>query len=80
MIEVFRKAGLTQAVDALEMIYAEEVSHVAYGSKWFNFLCGRENQDPKPVIHAVGKQYFNGDIRPPFKEEKRTDAGLTPHF
>ena len=50
MIEVFRKAGLTQAVDALEMIYAEEVSHVAYGSKWFNFLCGRGESGPKTGI------------------------------
>ena len=80
MIEVFRKAGLTQAVDALEMIYAEEVSHVAYGSKWFNFLCGRENQDPKPVFHALVKQYFHGALRPPFNEEKRADAGLPPDF
>ena len=31
MIEVFRKAGIDQAVQALETIYAEEVSHVAYG-------------------------------------------------
>ena len=80
MIEVFRKAGLTQAVDALEVIYTEEVSHVAYGSKWFNFLCGRENQDPKPVFHALVKQYFHGALRPPFNEEKRADAGLPPDF
>jgi hypothetical protein len=32
---VFKSAKATQAVDALEVIYAEEVAHVAYGSKWF---------------------------------------------
>ena len=34
MIDIFRKAKITQAVEALEVIYAEEVGHVAYGSKW----------------------------------------------
>ncbi|MEZ5886240.1 MAG: ferritin-like domain-containing protein [Paracoccaceae bacterium] len=41
MIEIFRKAEESDAVAALEVIYAEEVGHVAYGSKWFNWLCGR---------------------------------------
>uniref|UniRef100_UPI002B279E99 ferritin-like domain-containing protein n=1 Tax=Leisingera sp. TaxID=1879318 RepID=UPI002B279E99 len=80
MIGVFRKAGITQAVQALEVIYAEEVSHVAYGSKWFNFLCGRDNLDPKEVFHALVRKYFHGPLKPPFNEEKRADAGLPPDF
>ena len=62
MIEVFRKTGLPQAVEALkvlEMLYSEEVSHVAYWYKWFNFLCGRQNQDPKPVFHTLVRTYFH---------------------
>jgi uncharacterized ferritin-like protein (DUF455 family) len=35
-----------QAVAAMEVIYAEEVHHVAYGSKWFHFLCGRRTSTP----------------------------------
>jgi len=80
MIEVFRKAGIKDAVAALETIYAEEVSHVAYGSKWFNFLCGRENSDPKEVFHALVRRYFQTTLKPPFNEEKRADAGLPPDF
>ncbi|WP_264213709.1 ferritin-like domain-containing protein [Leisingera thetidis] len=80
MIGIFRKAGVTQAVEALEVIYAEEVGHVAYGSKWFNFLCGRGNLDPKEVFHALVRKYFRGALKPPFNEEKRADAGLPPDF
>jgi len=80
MIDVFRKAQLPQAVEALEVIYAEEVSHVAYGSKWFNFLCGRGNLDPKEAFHALVRKYFRGALKPPFNEEKRADAGLPPDF
>jgi uncharacterized ferritin-like protein (DUF455 family) len=80
MIEIFRKAGVQEALDALEIIYAEEVGHVAYGAKWFNFLCGRDNLDPKAEFHALVQKYFHGALKPPFNEEKRADAGLPPDF
>ena len=80
MIEVFRKVDDRQTVAALETIYAEEVGHVAYGSKWFNFLCGRENADPKEVFHRLVRHYFHGALKPPFNEEKRAEAGLPPDF
>ncbi len=80
MIEVFRKAGDHDAVAALETIYGEEVGHVAYGSKWFHFLCGRNELDPKPVFHELVRKYFHGTLKPPFNEEKRAEAGLPPDF
>jgi uncharacterized ferritin-like protein (DUF455 family) len=80
MIEIFRRAKETRAVEALETIYAEEVAHVAYGSKWFHFLCGRHNEDPKDRFHALVRHYFHGVLKPPFNEEKRAEAGIPPDF
>jgi len=80
MIDIFRKADAQSAVSALETIYAEEVSHVAYGSKWFHFLCGRHEHDPKDAFHTLVRKYFKGALKPPFNEEKRADAGLPPDF
>ncbi len=80
MIDIFQKAGDAQAVAALQTIYAEEVGHVAYGSKWFHFLCGRKNLDPKPVFHDLVRRHFHGPLKPPFNEEKRAEAGLPPDF
>jgi len=80
MIEVFRRAKVDHAVAALETIYAEEVAHVAYGSKWFHFLCGRHDLDPKDRFHALVRQYFHGNLKPPFNEEKRAEAGIPPDF
>jgi uncharacterized ferritin-like protein (DUF455 family) len=80
MIDIFRAAGETGAVAALEVIYAEEVAHVAYGSKWFNWLCGRDGTDPKEVFHSLVRRYFHGSLKPPFNEAKRADAGLPPDF
>ena len=64
----------------LEVIYAEEVGHVAYGSKWFHFLCGRHEHDPKALFHDLVRRYFHGPLKPPFNEEKRAEAGLPPDF
>jgi len=80
MIEVFRKADLGDVVQALETIYAEEVHHVAYGSKWFHFLCGRHDLDPKIAFHELVRRYFHSPLKPPFNEEKRAEAGLPPDF
>ncbi len=84
MIEIFRKAeaaGETVgAVEALSVIFAEEVGHVAYGAKWFNWLCGRDGEDPKDIFHSLVRRYFHGALKPPFNEEKRAEAGLPPDF
>ena len=80
MIAIFERAGDAQTVAALQTIYAEEVGHVAYGSKWFNFLCGRHDEDPKAVFHTLVRRYFPGGPKPPFNEEKRAEAGLPPDF
>jgi len=80
MIDIFTKAGDARAVEAMQVIYAEEVHHVAYGSKWFHFLCGRHDLDPKEVFHDLVRRYFHGALKPPFNEEKRAEAGLPPDF
>lgn len=80
MIEIFERAGDPETKAALEVIYAEEVGHVAYGSKWFNWLCGREGLDPKEQFHDLVRTYFHATLKPPFNEEKRAEAGLPPDF
>ncbi|MBI1418401.1 MAG: DUF455 family protein [Limimaricola sp.] len=80
MIDIFRNAGEDGPVAALETIYAEEVHHVAYGAKWFHFLCGRHDLDPTETFHGLVRRYFHGALKPPFNEEKRAEAGLPPDF
>ena len=80
MIKLFKQAKEVQAVEALEVIYADDVHHVAYGSKWFHFLCGRHELDPTQKFHALVRKYFHGQLKPPFNEEKRAEAGIPPDF
>ena len=80
MIEIFERAGDEKSVAAMKVIYAEEVGHVAYGTKWFHFLCGRHDIDPRDAFHDLVRRYFHGPLKPPFNEEKRAEAGLPPDF
>lgn len=80
MIALFERAGEERAVAALRVIHDEEVGHVAYGAKWFNFLCGRHDLDPRDTFHALVRRHFHGTLRPPFDEERRAEAGLPPDF
>lgn len=80
MIQQFKSFKDNETVGALEIIYAEEVGHVAYGSKWFHFLCGRHNKDPKVEFHRLVEQYFHGGLKPPFNDEKRAEAGIPLDF
>jgi len=80
MIQTFKKYDEVTAIEALEIIYSEEVGHVAFGSKWFHFLCGRNNLDPKPEFHRLVQTYFPGGLKPPFNDEKRAEAGLPLDF
>ncbi|MCA0274346.1 MAG: ferritin-like domain-containing protein [Proteobacteria bacterium] len=80
MITIFERAGEADAIAALKTIYAEEVGHVAYGVKWFNWLCGRDGLDPKDEFHALVRRYFRGPLKPPFNDEKRAESGLPPDF
>lgn len=80
MIDLFAAHQDEAALGALNVIYREEVAHVAYGSKWFNWLCGRDGRDPREAFHDLVRRYFHGALKPPFNEEKRAEAGIPPDF
>ncbi|MEM7621246.1 MAG: ferritin-like domain-containing protein [Pseudomonadota bacterium] len=64
----------------LRIIYNDEKRHVAYGYKWFRYLCEREGRIPEPTFHTLVRTHFRGRIKPPFNDKARSEAGLTPGF
>jgi uncharacterized ferritin-like protein (DUF455 family) len=46
MIERLNRVGDTRTIDVLDVILAEEVRHVAIGTRWFRFCCEREILEP----------------------------------
>ncbi len=80
MIASLEAAGDQASADVLGVIYRDEKQHVAFGAKWFRFLCDRAGIAPEPTFHALVRRHFRGAIKPPFNDRARAEAGLAPGF
>ncbi|MDD7908484.1 ferritin-like domain-containing protein [Pseudovibrio exalbescens] len=80
MIEKARSSGDPETARVLEVIYRDEKRHVAFGAKWFRFMCDRERIKPEPKFHELVREHFKGPLKPPFNDRARSEAGLTPGF
>ncbi|KIK52045.1 hypothetical protein GYMLUDRAFT_50115 [Collybiopsis luxurians FD-317 M1] len=95
-IEKFRKAGDKESVDVLEIIHADEVTHVTAGHRWFVWMCEQQQRkknskeagmeqasayvDPIQAFREEVRRCWRGDIKGPFNVEDREKAGLSPEF
>ena len=80
MLTSLAAAGDQPSADILAIIYRDEKRHVAFGAKWFRYLCEREKVAPEPTFHQLVRRHFRGPIKPPFNDKARAEAGLTPGF
>lgn len=81
-IERFRKAGDVESVKVMEVIHADEVTHVTSGHRWFTWVCAQQegNVDPVKAFREEVRKGWRGDIKGPFNVEDRERAGMSPEF
>lgn len=77
MIERLRAVGDTATVAILEQILAEEVAHVAAGTRWFAWCCERAGVDAADTFDALLQQHYRGALKPPFNRRDRLAAGFS---
>lgn len=80
MIEKITRSGDDETARILTIIYNDEKNHVAFGCKWFRYLCQAQRKVPEPTFHALVRTHFKGQIKPPFNDAARAQAGLSPGF
>jgi uncharacterized ferritin-like protein (DUF455 family) len=80
MVASLEAAGDAASAKILEIIYRDEKTHVAFGMKWFRYLCEQERRPLEPTFHQLVRASFRGGVKPPFNEAARSEAGLTPGF
>lgn len=80
MIEKLTQVEDMESVAALEIIYADEVGHVAIGRKWFEKACEDQGLEPEETWQEQVKAYFHGVLRRPFNEPARSAAGMGPTY
>ena len=76
MIENLRRVGDNDTVVVLERIYNDEITHVAIGQRWFNWVAAQRSLDPGPTWQSLVRQYYKAPLKHPFNHEARGKAGL----
>jgi len=76
MIERLQAAGDPRAVAILHIILRDEIGHVAIGSRWFNYLCKRRDQDPQDTYVALYQQFFGSNPNRSMNTDARRQAGF----
>lgn len=79
-IDRFRKAGDLESVAVMEIIHADEVTHVTTGHRWFTWVCQREGVDPVKSFREEVQKGWRGAVKGPFNVADREKAGLTRDF
>src|SRR3546814_7260809 len=64
MIAKLRQVDDHDSAAVLQVIYAEEVGHVAIGKRWFDALCARRGLEPQETWQALVRRHFNGRLKP----------------
>jgi uncharacterized ferritin-like protein (DUF455 family) len=77
MIAKFEQTGDGDSIAVLEIILREEVSHVAIGTRWFNFCCQARGCDPETTFLDLLQDVGRGALRGPYNAEARRLAGFT---
>jgi len=80
MISKLKTAGDDDSAAVLQVIYDDEIGHVAAGRKWYAAVCKREKLDETETFHKKVRDYFHGLLKPPFNHAARDLAGMPTEF
>ena len=79
-VERFKQQGDHMTAKVLSRIYQDEIRHVSYGTKWFEYACRRINLPPHDHWKQLVKTHIKGGLKPPFNDSARRTAGLTQEY
>ena len=73
-------AGDSKSAEILESIYRDEIGHVRIGNSWFRSACDSNGSPPAATFRALVGTYFRGELKPPFNDLARSQAGLSRDY
>nr|WP_298683591.1 ferritin-like domain-containing protein [uncultured Dongia sp.] len=79
-IAELRRSGDEASAAALEIIYRDEIGHVAAGKRWFDHVALAQGHDPATIWQHLVAKHFRGRLKPPFNRAARDEAGFSASF
>ncbi len=80
MIARMRSYGDEASASALQVIYDEEIGHVAKGRRWLEWEAARRGLEPIAAYRDLVRLYYGGALKPPFNRTARDAAGFGADF
>jgi uncharacterized ferritin-like protein (DUF455 family) len=80
MIARLGRFGDAASAAVLQVIYDDEIGHVATGLRWFAWLCAERGSEPVVTYQQLVRRHFTGALKPPFNRSGRDAAGLAEHY
>jgi len=77
MIKKFTSVGDHETMEILKIILRDEVGHVRIGDRWYRWACEQENLEPEETFRKLINTFLPGQVRGPFYEEARLQAGFS---
>ena len=74
------RLGQHEEAAILDKIYKDEIAHVAFGVKWFEFMADKDGLDAREAWRDLVRQHFRGQIKGPFNVEGRQNAGFSAEY
>ncbi|MFV1983739.1 MAG: ferritin-like domain-containing protein [Thiohalomonadales bacterium] len=65
------------AIEILDIIFNDEIGHVAIGTKWFHYLCKKRNIDKHDTFLELMNTHLKGKIHGPYNNDARKKAGFS---
>jgi uncharacterized ferritin-like protein (DUF455 family) len=77
IVEKLRAIDDQSAIAILDVIFRDEIGHVAIGSRWFNYICQQRSLDSELVFQQLIGQYMKGQVKGPFHKQARQQGGFS---
>lgn len=68
--------GDPETVKVLDIIYRDEITHVAAGVRWFRHVCQARGLSPESEYAERLKRLHPGGLKGPFNNNARAEAGM----
>jgi len=76
-----RSSGDAESANIIDQICQEELSDVASGARWFEWMLSRRLPEmPAPLVCQAAVLQVSALLVPPFNEPARLSAGIPPAF
>lgn len=80
MVARLGRFGDAESAAVLQVIYDDEIGHVATGLRWFARLCAERGSEPVATYQQLVRRHFRGALKPPFNRSGRDAAGLAERY